>query len=151
MNLLVITGFRPLRVYTNKVRITTVKTIKRNNKLLEAANLPKMTVYNMRSLWAKFGGLVNDMEERGIALGVHLSGNDKCSRSFVFTDYSSISPPSSPVAHDSAHAPTHHTTYNQLYRSDYRAVVTLYIYVDFNAIISLILINLLPNPDPSLA
>ena len=53
------------------------------------------------------------------------------SRSFVFTDYSSIfsifsvitppSSPSSPVADDSAHAPTHHTTYNQLYRLEVRS------------------------------
>ena len=35
--------------------------------------------------------------------------------------FSLISPPSSPVAHDSAHAPTHHTTYNQLYRLEVRS------------------------------
>ena len=40
------------------------KTIKRNNKLVEALSLPKMTLYNVRSAWSKWSNIAEDMEMR---------------------------------------------------------------------------------------
>ena len=42
------------------------KTILRNNKSIEALNLPTFTVYNMRSLWSKINCLAEDIVERSV-------------------------------------------------------------------------------------
>ena len=40
------------------------KTIKRDNKIVEALSLPKMTLYNVRSAWSKWSNISEDMEMR---------------------------------------------------------------------------------------
>ena len=40
------------------------KRVRRDNKLLEALNLPVFTVYNMRSVWSKLNNLAEDIIER---------------------------------------------------------------------------------------
>ena len=40
--------------------------IRRDSKLLEALNLPTLTVYNMRSLWSKINNLAEDIIERSV-------------------------------------------------------------------------------------
>ena len=44
------------------------KTIKRNNKVVQALSLPKMSSYNMRSLWSKVGNFGTDMIDRNCSL-----------------------------------------------------------------------------------
>ena len=44
------------------------KTIKRNNKVLQAVSLPKMSSYNMKSLWSKVGNFGTDMQDRNCSL-----------------------------------------------------------------------------------
>ena len=48
------------------VRISFNKRIIRNNKNLDALNLPVFTVYNMRSLWSKINCLAEDIIERSV-------------------------------------------------------------------------------------
>ena len=67
----VICGFRPQKSKeNNQPRDHCRKTIKRNDKIAEAYNLPKFTLYNMRSLAKKFFSLISDMEERTTSLSV---------------------------------------------------------------------------------
>ena len=59
----VITGNRPHRI--TAVRLPTVrKTIRRENKCIQALSLPTFLVYNMRSIWGKLKCFATDMHER---------------------------------------------------------------------------------------
>ena len=42
------------------------RNIRKDNKLIEALNLPAFTVYNMRSLWSKINNLAEDIIERAV-------------------------------------------------------------------------------------
>ena len=42
------------------------RNVKKDNRLLEAVNLPAFTVYNMRSLWSKINNLAEDIIERSV-------------------------------------------------------------------------------------
>ena len=42
------------------------RNIRKDNRLLEAVNLPAFTVYNMRSLWSKIYNLADDIIERAV-------------------------------------------------------------------------------------
>ena len=53
-------GHRPAT--RNPIRLQTVrKTIRRDNKILQAITLPRISCYNMRSLWAKLDNFGGDM------------------------------------------------------------------------------------------
>ena len=41
-----------------------IQTVKRSNKLIEALSLPNITLYNMRSVWAKLDNVIEDIEMR---------------------------------------------------------------------------------------
>ena len=59
----VIIGYRPQRVFP--VRQPSVRrTIRRENKCLQALSLPTTLVYNMRSIWDKLNSVSTDMIER---------------------------------------------------------------------------------------
>ena len=47
-----------------------IKRIIRDNKHLEALNLPTFTVYNMRSIWSKLDSLAEDMHERSVDISI---------------------------------------------------------------------------------
>ena len=57
------TGFRPSKVIYERPPITR-KVIRRDNKIVHALSLPKMTNYNMRALFSKIGNFARDMNER---------------------------------------------------------------------------------------
>ena len=42
------------------------KPVRKDNKLIEALNMPIFTVYNMRSLWSKINNLAEDILERSV-------------------------------------------------------------------------------------
>ena len=46
------------------------KKIVKDNKLLEALNLPAFTVYNMRSIWSKLDNLAEDIVERSVDISI---------------------------------------------------------------------------------
>jgi hypothetical protein len=46
-------------------------TIKRSNKLIDALSVPRMTVYNVRSAWAKWENMAEDMDTRSIDLSFY--------------------------------------------------------------------------------
>ena len=46
------------------------KVIRKDNKLLEALNLPAFTVYNMRSLWSKINNLAEDIIDRSVDISI---------------------------------------------------------------------------------
>ena len=56
-------GFRPEKCFDSD-RVTTRKVIRRNNKVLQAASLPKVSSYNMRSLMPKVHSLAMDIKAR---------------------------------------------------------------------------------------
>ena len=62
-------NFRPLKPVSEK-RVSYVKTIKRNNKILNAAALPKVACYNMRSLIPKIEMLSTDLKDRMCSLAL---------------------------------------------------------------------------------
>ena len=63
----VLTGFRPGHCST--ARLPPVrKTIRRDNKVLQALTLPKLSNYNMRSLFPKIGNFGTDMIDRNCDL-----------------------------------------------------------------------------------
>ena len=53
-----------------KRRICYNRIIKRNNKNLEALNVPTVTVYNMRSIWSKLDSLAEDIIERSVDISI---------------------------------------------------------------------------------
>ena len=57
----VFVGLRSQRIVRKSTRQSYIKTIKRDNKFLQASNVPVILSYNMRSLWCKFDSLANDM------------------------------------------------------------------------------------------
>ena len=61
------TGFRPQKQFQSRLRPVRA-TIKRNNKILQAVSLPKMSSYNMRSLMPKIQNFGTDMLERNCSL-----------------------------------------------------------------------------------
>ena len=65
----VIYNFRPPK-HDLPHRTTVLKTIRRNNKVLNAAVLPKVACYNMRSLIPKVGMLATDMIDRMCSLAL---------------------------------------------------------------------------------
>ena len=59
----VIVGNRPAPI-AHEAREPVRKTIKRNNKLVNALSAPNMTLYNVRSAWAKWSNISDDMDVR---------------------------------------------------------------------------------------
>ena len=59
----VIVGNRPAPI-VHEARKPVRKTIKRNNKLVNALSVPNMTLYNVRSAWAKWSNIAEDMDVR---------------------------------------------------------------------------------------
>ena len=59
----VIVGNRPLPP-APETREPTRITVKRDNKLVNALSTPRMTLYNVRSAWSKWGNIADDMEQR---------------------------------------------------------------------------------------
>ena len=51
------------RIYYNRI-------IKRNNKNLEALNVPTVTVYKMKSIWSKLDSLAEDIIERSVDISI---------------------------------------------------------------------------------
>ena len=56
-------GYRPAKVINERPPFTR-KTIRKDNKQVQALTLPKMTNYNVRSLFPKIGNFALDMKER---------------------------------------------------------------------------------------
>ena len=48
------------------IRTCMNKPVRKDNKLIEALNMPIFTVYNMRSLWSKINNLAEDILERSV-------------------------------------------------------------------------------------
>ena len=63
LNIPVHTGFRPTKMQFMK-RKRTLTTIKKCKKVAEAQFLPRITVYNARSLFPKIESLITDIIER---------------------------------------------------------------------------------------
>ena len=63
-------GYRPSRpsLGAQERRVTTSKVIRRDEGLVQALTLPTITVYNMRSIWAKINHLGDDINMRGTDL-----------------------------------------------------------------------------------
>ena len=57
-------GHRPLRPAQEERRVSVRRTVRRDNRLVEALSLPSFTGYNMRSARAKLRSLGEDMEMR---------------------------------------------------------------------------------------
>ena len=63
-NISVQLGHRPAPLY-DKPRLPPVRrTIRRDNKLVQALTLPKISSYNMRSIWSKFQNYSMDLYDR---------------------------------------------------------------------------------------
>ena len=58
-------GFRPVKVTLEHGK-SYLKTIRRDNKAVQALSLPKVSNYNMRLLIPKIGNFANDMHERAV-------------------------------------------------------------------------------------
>ena len=56
-------GFRPPKVLLKRP-LPTLITIRRDNRKIIALTLPKIVIYNMRSLWSKYESLAEDIHER---------------------------------------------------------------------------------------
>ena len=56
-------GFRPIHTQLNR-RLTCRKTIRRDNRNIEALSLPKTLNFNMRSIWSKVLNVSQDIHER---------------------------------------------------------------------------------------
>ena len=69
MNIPVIISVRPIKPESEK-RISFKKTIKRNNRVLNAAALPKVACYNMRSLMPKIEMLATNLKDRMCSLAL---------------------------------------------------------------------------------
>ena len=54
-------GNRPRNTTRGGARIPARKVIRRDEGLVEALTLPKITLYNMRSMWPKIGNLADDI------------------------------------------------------------------------------------------
>ena len=61
-------GFRPFKTSFDARLPPVRKTIVRNNKVLQAVSLPKMSSYNMRSLMPKIGNFGTDMQDRNCGI-----------------------------------------------------------------------------------
>ena len=61
-------GYRPSKSICISRLPPVRKTIRRDNKLLQAVSLPKMSSYNMRSLMPKIGNFGTDMEDRNCSI-----------------------------------------------------------------------------------
>ena len=61
----VVTGFRPARYTGVQTRPAVRKVIRRDNKCIQALNLPIVMSYNMRSIWGKLKSFSIDVKERG--------------------------------------------------------------------------------------
>ena len=59
----VMVGNRPVP-YAPEYREPIRTTIKRNNKLVDALSVPKMTLYNVRSAWSKWSNIAEDIDIR---------------------------------------------------------------------------------------
>ena len=63
------TGHRPVSNHSNNCRLPPVrKTIRRDNKVLQAVTLPRISSYNMRSLMPKLNSFSSDMLDRNTDL-----------------------------------------------------------------------------------
>ena len=65
----VILNFRPVKKL-QEARAPVRKTLKRDNKLIYAATLPKIACYHMRSLIPKINMLATDLEDRSCSLAL---------------------------------------------------------------------------------
>ena len=61
------TGYRPSKVIYERPP-NSGKTIRRDNRIVHAQSLPKMSNYNMRALFSKIGNFSRDMHERSCDL-----------------------------------------------------------------------------------
>ena len=61
-------GHRPSKTHSSPRPNHTRKTIKRDNKVLQAVSLPKISSYNMRSLWSKSSNFGTDMLDRSCSV-----------------------------------------------------------------------------------
>ena len=61
------TGYRPPKTVSPRLP-STLKTVRRDNKVLQGVSLPKLSVYNMRSLIPKVESLGTDMLNRSCSL-----------------------------------------------------------------------------------
>ena len=61
------TGYRPPKTVSPRLP-STLKTVRRDNKVLQGVSLPKLSVYNMRSLLPKVESLGTDMLNRSCSL-----------------------------------------------------------------------------------
>ena len=66
----VIVGNRP-RPPVSESREPTRTTVRRDNKLVDALSTPRMTLYNLRSAWSKWGNIAEDMEIRDTDLSFY--------------------------------------------------------------------------------
>ena len=64
----VIIGFRPSFPHASEMRLPVRKTIRRDNKVLQAESLPRISSYNVRSLMPKLNSFVDDMLDRNCQL-----------------------------------------------------------------------------------
>ena len=65
----VILNNRPVKP-RHEPRTSVIKTLKRNNKILNAVTLPKVACYNMRSLMPKIKMLAADIKDRSCSLAL---------------------------------------------------------------------------------
>jgi hypothetical protein len=63
-------GHRPVKQQSNTRLPHVRKTIRRDNKVLQAASMPKMSCYNMRSLIPKIENFGQDMEDRDCSISL---------------------------------------------------------------------------------
>ena len=66
----VIVGNRPSQMVT-EIRDAVRVTVRRSNKLIDALSVPRMTLYNVRSAWAKWENMAEDMDTRSIDLSFY--------------------------------------------------------------------------------
>ena len=66
----VIVGNRPSQMVT-EIRDAVRVTVRRSNKLIDALSVPRMTLYNVISAWAKWKNMAEDMDTRSIDLSLY--------------------------------------------------------------------------------
>ena len=63
-NIQIQVGHRPNNIDKDLPRVITRKTIHRDEGLVQALSLPTISLYNMRSSWAKINNMADDIQMR---------------------------------------------------------------------------------------
>ena len=63
-------GNRPVKQFNISTLPHVRQTIRRDNKILQAVSMPKMSCYNMRSLMPKIENLAQDIEDRNCSISL---------------------------------------------------------------------------------